>query len=79
MFNLNFVLEVEDALSGDNEKPFDIPNYLFVKCEDVPLVNSPGISAPCKFEYNTQELEPKCSDNQGTSQAFGFCRIKNIG
>ncbi|XP_065563792.1 zinc finger protein 287-like [Artemia franciscana] len=57
--------EVEDALSGDNEKPFDIPNYLFVKCEDVPLVNSPGISAPCIFEYNTQELEPKCSDNQG--------------
>ncbi|XP_065563791.1 zinc finger protein 813-like isoform X2 [Artemia franciscana] len=59
----SFIKNVEDALLGDNEKVFDIPNYLFVKCEDVPT----SISVPCKLENGTQELdlEPICSDNQG--------------
>jgi hypothetical protein len=78
--NLNFVLEIEDALSGDSEKPFHFPNHLLSpKREDVPLLNLPSISGPCKFEYDTQELQPKCSNNEGISETLYFCSLKCIG
>jgi hypothetical protein len=66
LFNLKFVLEYEDALPYDLEKPFHFPNHLLSpKREDVPLLNLPSISEPCKFEYDTQKLQPKCSNNEG--------------
>jgi hypothetical protein len=72
LFNLNFILEVEDALLGDNKKPFHFPNHLLSqKREDVPLLNLPSISGPCKFEDDTQES--KCSNNEGTSETLCFC------
>jgi len=72
VFNLNFVLEVQDALPVDSKKVFHFPNHLLLpKCEDVPLLDLPSISGPCKFEYNTQES--KCSNNEGTSEALYFC------
>jgi hypothetical protein len=71
LFNLNFVLEVEDALPGDSEKPFHFPyNHLPPKREDVHLLNLPSISGPCKFEYDTQES--KRSNNEGTSETLCF-------
>ena len=80
LFNLNFVSEIDDALPGENKKPFHIPNqFLSPKCEDIPCPIIPSISGPCKFEYETQESEPTCPDNEGISQTFGFVRIKRIG
>jgi hypothetical protein len=74
LFNLKFVLEAEDALPSDLEKPFPFPNHLLSpKREDVPLLNLPSISGPCKFEYDTQEFQPKCSNNEGISETLCFC------
>jgi len=69
--NLNFVLEIDDALPGESGKPFHISNqFLSPKLEDIPII--PGISGPYKFEYEIQESGPTCSENEGISQTFGF-------
>ena len=71
---LNFFLEIEDALPGDDEKPFHFPNPLLSpKLEDVRLHNLASILRPCKFEYGTQES--KCSNNEGTFKILCFIEI----
>ncbi|XP_065582108.1 zinc finger protein 813-like isoform X2 [Artemia franciscana] len=58
--------EVDDALPGDSEKPFHIPNrFLSPKREDIPCPTIPSNSRSCKFEYDHLELESTCSDNKG--------------
>ena len=76
LFNLLFVLEAEDALPGDIENPLYFPNHLLSpKREDIPLLNLPSISGPCKFEYDTQDSEHTCSNNEGISETLYFLVI----
>jgi hypothetical protein len=72
LFNLKFVLEAEDALPDDLEKPFPFPNHLLSPKREA-LLNLPSISRPCKFEYDTKALQPKCSNNEGISETLCFC------
>ena len=77
-FDLNFVLEVDDAIPGDSVKTSCIPNLLSLKHEDVPFLSLPSDFGLYKFEYDTLGLEATCSDNKGTSHIFRHFTFQGI-
>ncbi|KAK2713024.1 hypothetical protein QYM36_011655 [Artemia franciscana] len=64
--------ENKDVSPVDSKEPYPLfksysNEFLSPKHENVSCLTLPSNSRPCKFEYDTEELEPICSDNEGTS------------